>query len=175
MPAGELGRGGGSGRFPPHFCMVALGVSHRGVAPPYFCPCGLEIDGPAYENMAENAYAPFTQSTYGSDCSAFQQDGAPSHTAQNTAKKLAEIFGKNRIAQNPPNSPDLSVLDYHIWDCVDKKAQSMQPRDTAELKKSIASARNGLDMGEARKAIESWPKLLQKRIDAGGARFGHSL
>src|SRR4051812_33003184 len=46
----------------------------------------------------------------------FQQDGATAHTARVTQEWLhffcPEIIEKD---QWPPNSPDLSPLDYHVW------------------------------------------------------------
>ena len=90
-------------------------------------------------------------------------------------EKLGKLFGKERVLQNPPNSPDLSVLDYHTWAYIDKKAQQVSPETTPDLKKCVVAACKSLDMDELKRAIESWPKRLQKCIAAEGARFEHSL
>ena len=42
----------------------------------------------------------------------FQQDGASSHTAKESANALEKIFGKTKGLRNPPNNPGLSLLGY---------------------------------------------------------------
>jgi len=43
----------------------------------------------------------------------FQQDGAPAHTAK-LAQNWIAINCSDFIGKEPPNSPDLNLLDYHI-------------------------------------------------------------
>ena len=118
IPAGILLRGGRRGRFTPVYVMVGMGASHRGLTPPYFCPKGLSIDQEAYIKTVSDNYAPFMKALYGDTDFFFQQDGASSHTAKESVKALEKIFGKKKVLQNPPNSPDLSLLDYHTWNMI---------------------------------------------------------
>ena len=45
----------------------------------------------------------------------FQQDGASSHTGQESAKSLEKIHGKKKVLRNPPNSPELYLSGYRTW------------------------------------------------------------
>ena len=78
--------------------------------------------------------------------------------------------------QNPPNSPDLNILDYHTWDHIDKIVQQNENIETlADLKREVVRSYQNVNMDEVTKAIESWPKRLKKCIEAKGDRFELAL
>jgi len=58
----------------------------------------------------------------------FLQDGATAHTAKLAqdwiATNCSEFTGKDEW---PPNSPDLSPLDYHVWGAMLERYKSSQP------------------------------------------------
>ena len=122
-------------------------------------------------------YAPRLQTFYpDKDSFKFLQDGAPSHTSDGSIKVLNKLFGAKNWIQNPPSSPDLNVLDYHTWDHRDQILQKKENIQTlSDLKREIVIAQKNINMDEVRKAIDSWPKRLQKCLEAKGDRFEHAL
>ena len=89
---------------------------------------------------------------------------------------LNKTFGASRVIQNPSNSPDLNVLDYHTWDHWDKMIQKNDNIKTlADLKREIVAAYYKIDMDEVKRAIDSWPKRLEKCLAAQGDRFEYAL
>lgn len=71
-----------------------------------------------------------------------QQDGAPAHTARTTMGWLAEHFpgrvvGKGAAIEWPPQSPDLTPLDFYLWGYVKEVVARQAPKSTEELKRVI--------------------------------------
>ena len=89
--------------------------------------------------LLQDNYAPYLQAFYHErEGFYFLQDGAPSHTSQESEKVLNKIFGKNKWIQNPPNSPDLNVLDYHTWNHMDQFVQKCDNIKTlSDLKREV--------------------------------------
>ena len=113
---------------------------------------------------------------YGGGGFHFQQDGATSHTSHERMKVLRKMFGPDRILQNPPNSPDLSPLDYYAWDAVDQKVQSLGPKNLPELKKCIVQAWGELNLDHLKKACTTgWVKRLKACVINEGGRFEYAL
>ena len=176
LKASQLTCGNKAARFSPTYCLVAMGVSERGSTPPHFCPKCLMIDPDAYQAMVRNAYAPFTQSMYYSEQFVFHQDRAAPRASASSAEALANISGRKNITKNPPNSPDLSALDFHACGAMDKKVQLLKPKTIPQLKAAVCKAWPEIDMAAVGAAIrESWPARLRKFVEANGRRFEHSL
>ena len=99
----------------------------------------------------------------------FQQDGAPAHRAalaQDWIKeKCPDFIGKEEW---PPNSPDLNLLDYHVWGamlgCYQK--YTPKPSNIAELKSALLSIWNDLPQEFIDKAILSFRKRLRSCVGA---------
>jgi hypothetical protein len=56
----------------------------------------------------------------------FQQDGAAAHTARNSMNVLGEIFPGRLVSLRsdvgwPARSPDLSICDLFLWECLKEK------------------------------------------------------
>ena len=85
----------------------------------------------------------------------FQQDGATCHTSKKTISAIDEI-GLSVIAPNiwPPNSPDLSPLDYFFWNEVENRLKSKNYHNRKELVEKI------------KETIQEIPiKMIQGSID----------
>ena len=97
-----------------------------------FCKKGLKINSESYCDLVLDNQSPYLQALYPEKNGLyFLQDGAPSHTSEESLKCVRKIFGAKNAIQNPPNSPDLNVLDYHTWDHMDKMVQ--QNKDIVTL------------------------------------------
>ena len=60
----------------------------------------------------------------------FQQDGARSHTANNSTIKFLQNKGPKLLQPKdwPPNSPDLNPVDYRIWESHQKEFISIKSK-----------------------------------------------
>ena len=97
------------------YVMVSDGVCFCGKGRLHFVDQSAKVDSPYYigcllPSLVDDC-AQLLPSGY-----IFQQDGAPAHTARATQNWLQTNF-PDFTAKDlwPPNSPDLSPLDYHVW------------------------------------------------------------
>ena len=110
----------------------------------------------------------------------FQQDGAPSHKAEETQNLIrdnvpefieVDISPQRNNGEWPPNSPDLNVLDYTIWSILKAEACAKPHQSIESLKKSLVAAWKKIPQEVIDRAVDAFPKKLQKCIDAGGGHF----
>ena len=110
----------------------------------------------------------------------FQQDGAPSHKAEETQNLIrdnvpefieVDISPQRNNGEWPPNSPDLNVLDYSLWSILKAEACAKPHQSIEALKKSLVAAWNKIPQDVIDRAVDEFPKRLQKCIDAGGGHF----
>ena len=85
------------------------------VFPPCFLEEGVRIDTECYIRILEDVYLPRCKVRFGTDttCRWRQEDNAPSHTRRRTKAFLKER--EIQLLTCPPCSPDLSPLDFHLW------------------------------------------------------------
>ena len=78
--------------------------------------------------------------------------------------------------QNPPNSPGLSALDFHLWGDMEKKVHLITPKSLAALKAAVCKVWSEIDMGDVGRATRaSWPARLKKCSEANGGMFERAL
>ena len=75
----------------------------------------------------------------------FQQDGAPPHWELHIHEFLNETFPKRWIGKDgpiswPPNSPDITSLDFFLWGYVKDIVYQTKVRDMTNLKQRISNA-----------------------------------
>ena len=110
----------------PKQVMVWAGIHwYYGKTPLLFIPQGQKVDGQAYRKMQEDKVFPWAGRTFQADEQwTFQQDGAPSHKAEETQSMIeascpdfisVDISPQHANGEWPPNSPDLNAMDYSIW------------------------------------------------------------
>ena len=131
----------------------------------------------AYIDLIQDNYAPYLHALYPEkEGFYFLQDGAPSHTSQESEKVLDKIFGKKKWIQNPPNSPDLNVLDYHTWDHMDQFVQKCENLKTLpDFKREVVLAYQNVNQDQIKKAVDSWKKRLRACLAAGSDLFEYSV
>jgi len=91
-----------------------------------------------------------------------QQDGAPSHTAQNT---ITYLRGENVTFTEPdmwpPNSPDLNPVDYAIWGSLQERVNKGRKFNTVDqLKQAIVLECRALPQRFIDHSISEWRRRL---------------
>lgn len=109
------------------------------------------------------------------------QDNAPTHGSTETRAYVEKRTSPNvRLLGWPPQSPDLNVMDYHMWVCWGRcVVDPVQTQCIAtiesdpHLKRNICQAWQALGQDAVRRAILSFPTWLGRCIEKGGAQFEH--
>ena len=81
-----------------------------------------KLNSECYIKLLDDNLLPDCRTLYPDNDFIFQQDGSPSHTSRITQEHLdantPEFNGKDDW---PPQSPDLNLMDYHVWDSLSEK------------------------------------------------------
>uniref|UniRef100_A0A914E219 Transposase n=1 Tax=Acrobeloides nanus TaxID=290746 RepID=A0A914E219_9BILA len=110
----------------------------------------------------------------------FQQDGTPSHRAEETRDLVRDIFPerievdislKRNNGEWPPNSTDLCVEDFSLLHILENEACSKPHQSIEALKRSLVKAWNAILQEVIDRAVGDFPKRLKKCIDAQGGHF----
>jgi hypothetical protein len=102
----------------------------------------------------------------------WQQDGAPAHTSNLVQKYLADDnWGFWNKLMWPSSTPDLSPLDYSIFDNSKGKACSDPAPDLATLRQRIDAAWGALDATYVRQVCSAFRGRLERVITANGGRI----
>ena len=143
--------------------MVWAGVSFAGTTALHFVPAGQTLTSEYYrDHVLNGSMKRDVRRLFPHGRWTFQQDGAPSHTA-NIAQQwcthdLPDFTSKQEW---PPSSPDLNPMDYCVW----PKLQSMvSGRDyrSIEVLPCLETAWNG---------VKNWRRRLQACIQQQGGYF----
>ena len=89
----------------------------------------------------------------------FMQDGARSHTANETVRFLNQQRYLTLLQPNmwPPNSPDLNSVDYGIWSALERNVYRRRRfENTIELKEAILQEWEVLPQAVINNAIEGF-------------------
>ena len=100
----------------------------------------------------------------------------PAHGAKVTTNFLTEH--KVTMLPFPPNSPDLTVLDYYVWGALDQYLDKEAPNgfdNVTALKGAIVRAVAALDPEKIKKALWSVRVRARKCVQQGGGVFEHLL
>ena len=105
----------------------------------------------------------------------FQQDGATSHTANDTIELIREKFGDRVISGGarvpwPPRSCDLTPLDFFLWGFLKSRVYANKPSTLDELKDNIRLEISKVTADICQKVIEN----LHFRLEhVKNSRGGH--
>ena len=124
--------------------MVAMEISTKHAAPPYFCAPGVKINSEFYcDTMMAQHFLPH-MAALKPEGFLYQQDNAPAHVSEYSRK----WFAKNKVAilggcQWPPKSADLNPCDYSLWSFME---QQLEPglKSEQELRTQILKAASKL-------------------------------
>lgn len=161
-------------RFQNKSSVKVLGaISENGKLPLLFIDKGIKINGDFYrQEVILNHLVPEAKKLYPSGDWIFQQDSAPSHSANDT-QKLLKNHSLDFITKEdwPPSSPDLNPLDYSIWGTLEARVNAKFHRSLDSLKRALIREWKKLPMDHVRAAIGSWRHRLSKVVGQEGGRF----
>jgi len=114
--------------------------SNRLIGPFFFE--GDSVDGPKYLSMLQEFFIPEVRKMKKMRSIVFQQDGAPPHFTTDVRRFLDRIFpgrwiGRGGPIRWAPRSPDLTPLDFFLWDYLKSIVYQPPCQDLAELKNRI--------------------------------------
>lgn len=112
----------------------------------------------------------------------FQMDGCPAHNSRNVRDLLNEYFGMQWIGRYgpvrwPPRSPDLTPLDFYVWNTLKEKVYQIRVQTRQELidRISLCCAEMRQKRCELRRVVDSVRKRCVKCIEQGGGHFEQLL
>lgn len=93
----------------------------------------------------------------------FQQDGATSHVTNEVLMFLQQHFDKILISGRCDftwrlRSPDLTPLDFFLWDHLKAKVYARQPSDIQELKTFVKEEIRGINKKILHNVVENFVK-----------------
>jgi len=117
----------------------------------------------------------------------FQQDGARAHTTKENLEKLRQSFEGRIISRRfpqlfpgegvewPPNSPDLSPMDFFVWGRVKDLVFKRKPRDLDDLEEKIGQALLALPAESCRRTFDSFEERLRVAVAMEGIHIEMAL
>ena len=124
----------------PMSLMVSVAVSKVGKSSIFFVEPGAKVNGAYYREKLLASMIPEMDRLTGYQPYVFMQDGARSHTANETVRFFNQQRYLTLLQPNmwPPNSPDLNPVDYCVWSAMDRNVyRGRRFENTIELKKQF--------------------------------------
>ena len=140
--------------------MVSVVVSKVGKSSIFFVEHGAKINGGAYyrEKLLASMIPEMDRLT-GYQPYVFVQDGARSHTANETVRFLNQQQYLTLLQPNmwPSNSPDLNPVDYCVWSALERNGyRGRRFENTIELKEAILQHWEALPQAVINNAIDGF-------------------
>jgi len=106
----------------------------------------------------------------------FQQDSALTHRACATVELLRQET-PNFLASNlwPPNSSDLSPVDYEIWAVMQHRVYHRQIHSVDELKRRLINVLCGFEQSIFDETIDQWQGRHRTCVHAKRGHFKYRL
>ena len=155
-------------RFSPSV-MVSCAVSKLGKSSIHFVTPVCKINADYYTNtMLREWMVPEMEEMSHGDY-IFMQDGARSHTARYTIAWMQQNMPDFIEPENwPANSPDLSPVDYCVWEILKQKVYRVKIRNVTHLKERIVEKWEEVTQESINKAIDQWRMRMKKCVEVGG-------
>ena len=161
--------------------MISLAVNMSACTLPCFMKPGVKIDASYYISTLEDHFVP--EITYRHTTPrpwVWQQDNAPSHTSGEAKEWIGKHIGtvsSGRVINFPPNSPDLSPLDFAAWDRLQKAVDQEKCKTQLDIRVALKKHCGALmgDKEYLKKVCSHWEKRMEKCIEAQGGHFEHKM
>ena len=153
--------------------MISVGVSKLEKTSVFFVEPGAKVNSQYYqEKILDKILLEMHYLSNGDFV--FLQDGARFHTAKTTLEYLEEHcpeFVKPDFW--PPNSRDLSVLDFAVWIDFERKVWENQPHDIENFKKAIIKEWDAYPQEKINNSINAFRKRLKCVVEDNGRYVEH--
>ena len=143
----------------PMSLMVSVAVSKVGKSSIFFVEPGAKVNGAYYREKLLASMIPEMDRLTGYQPYVFMQDGAQSHTANETIRFLNQQRYLTLLQPNmwPPNSPDLNPVDYCVWSALERNVyRGRRFESTIELKEAILQEWEALPQAVINNAIDGF-------------------
>ena len=143
----------------PMSLMVSVAVSKVGKSSIFFVEPGAKVDGAYDREKLLASTIPEMDRLTGYQPYVFMQDGAQSHTANETVRFLDQQRYLTLLQPNmwPPNSPDLNPTDYCVWSALEQNVyRGRRFENTSELKEAILQEWEALAQAVINNAIDGF-------------------
>ena len=124
----------------PISLMVSVAISKVGKSSIFFVEPGAKVNGAYYREKLLASMIPEMDRLTGYQPYVFMQNGAQSHTANETVRFLNQQRYLTLLQPNmwPPNNPDLNPVDYCVWSALERNVyRGRRFENTIELKEAI--------------------------------------
>lgn len=100
----------------------------------------------------------------------YQQDNATPHTHKDSLAWIKNNFTRF-IDENkwPPNSPDLNILDYHVWDAIGHNMHWKKVKNYDSLIEEIKQGISRVPLTGVVRSVESWSSRIFSILKTKGA------
>ena len=155
----------------PMSLMVSVTVLKVGKSSIFFVKPGAKVNGAYYrEKLLASMISEMDRLT-GYQPYVFMQDGARSHTANETVRFLNQQRYLTLLQLNmwPPNSPDLNPVDYCVWSALERNVyRGRRFENTIELKEAILQEWEALPQAVISNAIDGFRSCVRLVIAENG-------
>lgn len=153
----------------PAQIMVWLGACYAGVTKPIvFEPFETLTQDKYIDNVLPLALSEGKRLI--GDTFIYQQDNARPHAARNSQMWCKQHFPDFIDSKRwPPNSPDLNILDYYVWNAVGQLMRWDKVQNYQSLQQEIKRAIRLVPATEVASSIDSWSRRILQVLKTKGA------
>jgi hypothetical protein len=149
--------------------MIWLGASKNGLTAPIIFEPGETLKNENYIKVVLPHALSEGRRLLGDDF-IYQQDGATPHTHKDSQAWCASSFPRFIDSDTwPPNSPDLNVLDYYVWDAIGNNMHWEKVNNYDSLKDEIAKGIARVSKNSLARSVESWSLRILSILKTKGA------
>ena len=154
--------------------MITVAVSKVGKSSNFFVEPEAKVIGAYYCEKLLASMIPEMDRLIGYLPYVFMQDGARSHTANETVRFLNQQRYLTLLQPNiwPPNSPDLNPVDYCVWSALERNVyRGRRFENTIESKEAILQEWEALPQAVINNAIDGFRARVRLVIAENGQQI----
>ncbi|KAK9888535.1 hypothetical protein WA026_000781 [Henosepilachna vigintioctopunctata] len=162
---------------------VWVAMSANCIIGPYFYEDNrghaVTVTSARYVDMIRNFFGPqLQQCGHYNRLTWFQQDGATSHTTNNSLAALHELFQEKVISRRgdiewPPRSPDVTPPDFFLWGYLKSIVYENNPQNLTHLRNNIEEKIRSIPRPLLQKVFESVRKRFEECRQRGGRHLNN--